>query len=108
MRLDDGEDAGAQRGLGLEYVQGGAVRPELRQHTRRPDLQPDLRHQHRPVERVRHVRLEHAKAASIAQEHAIVAAAFACKAAKKSDPAAFKAKYKTFGRCVATLAAKSK
>jgi len=46
--------------------------------------------------------------ASIAQEHAIVAAAFACKAAKKSDPAAFKAKYKTFGRCVATLSKSSK
>ena len=54
------------------------------------------------------MRLEHAKAASIAQEHAIVAAAFACKAAKKSDPAAFKAKYKTFGRCVATLSKSSK
>ena len=48
-----------------------------------------------------------AKAASIAQEHAIVAAAVACKADRKSDPAAFKAKYKTFGRCVATLAKSS-
>jgi hypothetical protein len=45
-----------------------------------------------------------AKAASIANEHAIARAALACKASKKSDPAAFKAKYKTFGRCVATLA----
>jgi hypothetical protein len=45
-----------------------------------------------------------AKADSLAQEHAIVAAAAACKADQKSDPAAFKAKYKTFGRCVATLA----
>lgn len=45
-----------------------------------------------------------AKAASTANAHAIVRAALACKAAKKSDPAAFKAKYKTFGRCVATLA----
>ncbi len=45
-----------------------------------------------------------AKAASIANQHAIVAAAAACKADRKSDPAAFKAKYKTFGRCVATLA----
>lgn len=45
-----------------------------------------------------------AKAASIAQEHAIARAALACKAAKKSGPAAFKAKYKTFGRCVAILA----
>lgn len=45
-----------------------------------------------------------ATAASIAQQHAIVAAAIACKADRKSDPTAFKAKYKTFGRCVATLA----
>ncbi len=45
-----------------------------------------------------------AKAASITNQHAIVRAALACKASKKSDPAAFKAKYKTFGRCVATLA----
>jgi hypothetical protein len=45
-----------------------------------------------------------AKAASIANQHAIVRAALACKASKKSDPAAFKAKYKTFARCVATLA----
>lgn len=44
-----------------------------------------------------------AKTASTAQEHAIVRAASACKASKKSDPSAFKAKYKTFGRCVATL-----
>jgi hypothetical protein len=45
-----------------------------------------------------------AKAASIGQEHAIVRAARTCKTDQKSDPAAFKAKYKTFGRCVATLA----
>jgi hypothetical protein len=45
-----------------------------------------------------------AKAASIANKNAIVRAALACKASKKSDPAAFKAKYKTFRRCVATLA----
>lgn len=45
-----------------------------------------------------------AKAASIANQHAVVQAALACKASKKSDPAAFKAKYKTFGRCVAILA----
>jgi hypothetical protein len=45
-----------------------------------------------------------AKAASIANEHAIARAALACKASKKSDPAAFKAKYKTFGHCVAALA----
>jgi hypothetical protein len=44
-----------------------------------------------------------AKAASNAQEHAIVRAALACKAQQKSDPTAFKAKYRTFGRCVATL-----
>jgi hypothetical protein len=49
-----------------------------------------------------------AKAASIAQKHAIVRAALACKAQQKSDPTAFKAKYKRFGRCVATLAAESK
>jgi hypothetical protein len=45
-----------------------------------------------------------AKAASIADEHAIVRAALACKAQQKADPAGFKAKYKRFGRCVATLA----
>jgi hypothetical protein len=45
-----------------------------------------------------------AKAASIANQHAIVRAALACKAQQKSDPTAFKANYKTFGRCVATLA----
>jgi hypothetical protein len=45
-----------------------------------------------------------AKAASIANQHAIVRAALACKAQQKSDPTAFKAKYKRFGRCVATLA----
>ena len=45
-----------------------------------------------------------AKSASTAQHDAIVRAALACKASKKSDPTAFKAKYKTFGRCVATLA----
>jgi hypothetical protein len=42
-----------------------------------------------------------ARAASAAQEHATVRAALACKAEKKSDPAAFKAKYRTFARCVA-------
>jgi hypothetical protein len=49
-----------------------------------------------------------AKTASIAQKHAIVRAALACKAQQKSDPTAFKAKYKRFGRCVATLVAESK
>lgn len=43
-----------------------------------------------------------AKATSTAQAHAIVQAAAACKAEQKSDPAAFKAKYKRFGRCVAS------
>ena len=47
-----------------------------------------------------------AKAASIANEHAIVRAALACKASKKSDPAAFKSKYKSFSACVKTLAGK--
>jgi hypothetical protein len=46
-----------------------------------------------------------AKAASTAQANATVHAALACKAQKKSNPAAFKAKYKTFARCVATLKA---
>ena len=44
-----------------------------------------------------------AKAASIAQKHAIIRAALTCKAQQKSNPTAFKAKYKTYGRCVATL-----
>jgi hypothetical protein len=48
-----------------------------------------------------------AKAASTAQAHATVRAALACKMQQRSSPAAFKAKYKTFGRCVKTLAAKS-
>jgi hypothetical protein len=48
-----------------------------------------------------------AKAASIAQANATVHAALACKAQKKSNPSAFKAKYKTFARCVAKLKASS-
>lgn len=48
-----------------------------------------------------------AKAASTAQANATVNAARACKAQKKSDATAFKAKYKTFARCVATLKASS-
>jgi hypothetical protein len=48
-----------------------------------------------------------AKAASTAQMHATVRAALACKAQRKSNAATFKAKYKTFGRCVKTLAAAS-
>jgi hypothetical protein len=43
-----------------------------------------------------------AKAKSTAQAHATVAAALACKAEKKSNPTAFKAKYKTFRACVKT------
>jgi hypothetical protein len=48
-----------------------------------------------------------ARAASTEHQHATVHAALACKAQQKSDPSAFKAKYKTFGRCVKTLVAKS-
>jgi len=48
-----------------------------------------------------------AKAASTAQANATVHAALACKAQKRSNPAAFKAKYKTFARCVAMLKASS-
>jgi hypothetical protein len=49
-----------------------------------------------------------AKAASTADAHAIVRAALACKAQQKSDPSTFRANYKRFGRCVATLVANSK
>jgi hypothetical protein len=48
-----------------------------------------------------------ARAASNAQEHAIARAALACKREQKSNPAAFKAKYQRFGRCVAALVANS-
>ena len=48
-----------------------------------------------------------AKAASTAQQNATVQAALACKAEKKANPTAFKAKYKTFARCVATHKASS-
>jgi hypothetical protein len=48
-----------------------------------------------------------AKAASTAQQNATVQAALACKAEKKANPAAFKTKYKTFARCVATHKASS-
>lgn len=41
-----------------------------------------------------------AKAKSTAQGKAIVNAARTCRAQQKSDPAAFKAQYKTFGACV--------
>jgi hypothetical protein len=48
-----------------------------------------------------------ARTASTAQEHATLRAALACKAQQKANPTTFKAKYKTFGRCVKTLAAKT-
>lgn len=49
-----------------------------------------------------------AKTASTATAHSILRAALACKAQQKSDPSTFKATYKRFGRCVATLVAHSK
>jgi hypothetical protein len=42
----------------------------------------------------------HAKAASTAHTNAVVQAAHQCKAERKSNPAAFKAKYKRFSACV--------
>jgi hypothetical protein len=45
-----------------------------------------------------------AKAASQAQGKAVVNAARSCRAEQKADPAAFKTKYGTFGKCVATKA----
>jgi hypothetical protein len=48
-----------------------------------------------------------AKTASTAHTHAVVHAARTCKAERKSDPAAFKSKYKRFSACVKTLAGKS-
>lgn len=45
-----------------------------------------------------------AKASSQAQGHAIVNAARACRSEQKADPAAFKTKYGTFGKCVAIKA----
>jgi hypothetical protein len=44
-----------------------------------------------------------AKAASTAHTHAVVQAARTCKAERKSDPAAFKSKYKRFSACVKAL-----
>ena len=44
-----------------------------------------------------------AKNASTAQAHAVVQAAHTCKAQRKSDPAAFKSKYKRFSACVKAL-----
>jgi hypothetical protein len=48
-----------------------------------------------------------AKTASTAQKNATVQAALACKTQRKSDPTAFKAKYKRFSACVKALAGKS-
>lgn len=48
-----------------------------------------------------------AKADSTQQEHVVVNAARTCKGTRKSDPAGFKAKYKTFGKCVAAQVAKT-
>jgi hypothetical protein len=42
----------------------------------------------------------HAEAASMAHTNAVVQAARKCKAERKSDPAAFKARYKRFSACV--------
>jgi hypothetical protein len=43
-----------------------------------------------------------AKASSQAQNKAVVNAARACQTEQKANPAAFKTKYKTFGKCVST------
>ena len=48
-----------------------------------------------------------AKAASTAQAQATVRAALACKTQQRANATTFKAKYKTFGRCVELLAAAS-
>jgi hypothetical protein len=45
-----------------------------------------------------------ARAASTAHTHAVVQAAMTCKSERKSNPAAFKAKYKRFSACVKALA----
>jgi hypothetical protein len=45
-----------------------------------------------------------ANAASHSQSHALVTAARSCQTEQKADPAAFKTKYGTFGKCVATKA----
>jgi hypothetical protein len=44
-----------------------------------------------------------AKAASITHTQAVIHAALTCKAERKSDPAAFKSKYKRFSACVKAL-----
>ena len=48
-----------------------------------------------------------AKTASTAHTQAIIHAALTCRAERKSDPAAFKSKYKRFSACVKALAATS-
>ena len=45
-----------------------------------------------------------AKAATHAQGQAVVNAARSCRAEQKADPAGFKTKYGTFGKCVSTKA----
>lgn len=47
-----------------------------------------------------------ASAASTANMHAVVQAAHTCKADRKSNPAAFKAKYQRFSACVKALSSK--
>lgn len=47
-----------------------------------------------------------ARAASTVQAHAVVHAAGACQSEQKADPAAFKAKYTRFRRCVASKLSK--
>jgi hypothetical protein len=47
------------------------------------------------------------KTASTAHTQAVVHAARSCKAERKSDPAAFKSKYKRFGACVKALTGSS-
>jgi hypothetical protein len=48
-----------------------------------------------------------AKAKSTAQQQAVVNAARTCRSAQKSDPTGFKAKYKSFGKCVSAQVEKS-
>jgi hypothetical protein len=48
-----------------------------------------------------------AKTASTAHTHAVIHAARTCKAQRRSDPAAFKSKYKRFSACVKALAGNS-
>jgi hypothetical protein len=48
-----------------------------------------------------------ARTASTSHTQAVIHAALTCKAERKSDPAAFKSKYKRFSACVKDLASKS-